>query len=141
MKKFGSPNSDDAEVNMTPMLDIVFIMLIFFIVASTFVRESGLDVTRQNDEDNNPETTAKNRAIYIQICAENSIFVDRRPIDIRSVRANVEAKLASEPASVVVIETQQESPTGSLVGVMDQAIAAGAPVSIAPQSAQCLPSV
>ncbi|MEX1033794.1 MAG: biopolymer transporter ExbD [Cellvibrionaceae bacterium] len=137
MKKIKSLRSGDAEVNMTPMLDIVFIMLIFFIVASNIVRESGLDVTQRNEQNEEPETAAKVRAIYIQICADDSIFIDRRAVDARSIRAKVEAKLAAEPSSVVVIETQQQASTGSLVRVMDQAIAARAPVSIAPQGAQC----
>lgn len=136
MKKFVAADTEDAEVNMTPMLDIVFIMLIFFIVASTFVRESGLDVTREQ-ENNEPKSQSKSRAIYVQICTDNDVFIDRRAVDVRSVRANIEAKLASEPGSVVVIETQGQASTGSLVAVMDQAIAALAPLSISEQSAPC----
>jgi biopolymer transport protein ExbD len=135
MKKHQAKPADDAEVNMTPMLDIVFIMLIFFIVASTLERESGLDVTQKNNNDQAAATTT--RAVYVQICDDNSVFVDHRPVDIRSVRANVEAKLAADPNAVVVIETQVNTPTGSLVRVMDQAIEARAPVSISDQSAKC----
>lgn len=136
MKKRYATPAGAAEVNMTPMLDIVFIMLIFFIVTSTMVREKGLDVTQHQ---NNQEQIEKNdsKAILIQVCANDDILVDRRVIDIRSVRANVERQLAKAPNSPVVIETEPEAPTGTLVEVMDQAIEARAAVSIAPATDRC----
>lgn len=137
MKNLGVRKPDNAEINMTPMLDIVFIMLIFFIVASSFVQESGLDVTQKQGDENQMKDQANNRAIYVRICSDDSIFVDQRSIDLRSVRANVEAKLAANSETLVILETREEASTGSLVAVMDQAIAAHASVSISSQSAQC----
>jgi biopolymer transport protein ExbD len=136
MKKRKNVTAGEAEVNMTPMLDIVFIMLIFFIVTSTFVRESGLDVTEhRNDEEQKNNKKAK--AIIVQICANEEIYVDRRAVDVRSIRANVERKLAEDAGAVVIIETEREAPTGALVMVMDQAIEARAAVSVAPTEARC----
>jgi len=131
MRKKRGRKQDEAEVNMTPMLDIVFIMLIFFIVTATFIRESGLDVTRPSEPP--PEKEIKSaRPILIQINKTNDIYVDRRSIDIRSVRANVERKRAEEPNAAVIIQAERGARTGVLVQVMDQAREANAPVSIAP---------
>jgi len=116
---------------MTPMLDIVFIMLIFFIVTATFIRETGLDVTRPEDQQEEQEQDTA-RPILIQINKTNDIYVDRRVIDVRSVRANVERKLAENPKSAVIIQAERGARTGILVDVMDQARQANAPVSIAP---------
>ena len=127
----------EAEVNMTPMLDIVFIMLIFFIVTSTFVREQGLDVTQPGKNEQEQKTENKATAIFIQVCANEEVIIDYRTIDVRSVRANVERKLAEEPDSVVVIQAEQEAETGSLVQVMDQVREAKAGLSIAPVTQPC----
>lgn len=136
MKKLFNSASPEAEVDMTPMLDIVFILLIFFIVTSTLVRESGLDVTQnQSDEDVNQQSNAS--AIYVQLCSERNVFIDRRAVDIRSLRPSIEAKLALKPNSVVILETLETTPTQTLVTAMDQAIAANANVSVSENFAQC----
>ncbi len=121
---------DEAEVNMTPMLDIVFIMLIFFIVTATFIRESGLDVSRPDDQEE--EQQKAERAILIQIDEKNDIYVNRRIVDLRAVRANVERLRAENPKSPVVIQTARRARMGILVEVMDQARQAKAPVSLVP---------
>ncbi len=132
-----SKPGDEADVDMTPMLDIVFIMLIFFIVSSTFIRESGLDLTEhQNDEQ--PEQNQNNaKAIIVQICEDEQIFIDQRAIDVRSVRANIERKLAEDSRAAVIIESQTEAPTGTLVSVMDQARAAHANISVSELATKC----
>ena len=116
-------------MDITPMLDVVFIMLIFFIVTATFVRETGIDVTRPDAQ----TATQQNRPpILIAISAEGDIWFDKRRIDIRAVRANIERALAENPEGGVVIIADTESETGVLVEVMDEARLAGAPsVSIA----------
>lgn len=134
-KKIKRPQGS-AEVNMTPMLDIVFILLIFFIVTSTFIREEGLDVTKQNNEEQKDQQKIA-KPVVIQVCANQEVLLDKRGIDIRAVRANVERKLAEFGSISVVVETEPETATGLLVKVMDQAIAAKAPVSIAPASRRC----
>ena len=129
MSKRRKGTSDEAEVDMTPMLDIVFIMLIFFIVTATFVNERGLDVTRP-DSDEPPET--QNVTILVSIDQTGTISMEGRNIDLRAVRANVERLIAENPESSVVVQAHPESESNLLVGVMDQARLAGAAgVSIA----------
>jgi len=120
---------DEAEVDMTPMLDIVFIMLIFFIVTATFVNERGLDVTRP-DSDEPPETQSV--TILVSINQSGTISMEGRNIDLRAVRANVERLIAENPDSSVVVQAHPQSESNIMVGVMDQARLAGAAgVSIA----------
>jgi biopolymer transport protein ExbD len=120
---------EEAEINITPMLDIVFIMLIFFIVTATFVRETGIDVTRP---DADTAQLQQRPPILIAISEQGEIWFDKRRIDIRAVRANVERALAENPEGGVVIIADVKSETGILVEVMDEARLAGAPaVSIA----------
>lgn len=123
---------DEAEINITPMLDVVFIMLIFFIVTTSFVKETGVDVNRPSAE----TATKKDRGnILIAIRANGEVWMNRRSIDIRAVRANVERALAESPEGTIVIVADKESRTGLLVEVYDQAKLAGArSISIAAQS-------
>jgi biopolymer transport protein ExbD len=127
--------ADESEVNLTPMLDIVFIMLIFFIVTATFVRERGLE--GQNPDDSDPPVNPP-PAIIIAVDQSNNIFVEdqgrQRQVDVRAVRANVSRKLAENRKSAVVIQADAVSDMGVVVRVMDQAKLANAPaVSIALQ--------
>ena len=118
-----------SEVNLTPMLDVVFIMLIFFIVTASFVKESGIDVTRPQAS----TAVRKERGnILIAITANDQIWMDRRQIDPRALRANIERMHAENPQGAVVIQADKESKTGLLVQVMDAARASGvSSVSIA----------
>jgi biopolymer transport protein ExbD len=123
-------SSDEAEVDMTPMLDIVFIMLIFFIVTATFVNERGLDVTRPDSDE--PPPNQQNVTILISIAESGTVSMDGRDVDFRAVRANVERLIAENPDSSVVVQADPRSESKLLVGVMDQARLAGAAgVSIA----------
>ena len=129
MTKRHRAGADEAEVDMTPMLDIVFIMLIFFIVTATFVNERGLDVTRPDSEDP-PETAAV--TILVSISEAGVISMEGRDVDVRAVRANVERLIAENPESSVVVQAHPQSESNLMVGVMDQARLAGAAgVSIA----------
>lgn len=113
---------DDSDINMTPMLDVVFIMLIFFIVTASFVKESGIDVNRPGAV----TAESKGRAsIFIAISADGQIWIDRRQVDVRAVGANVERLLAENPQGSVVIQADKNSRNGLLVQVMDQAREAG----------------
>ena len=118
-----SRSEEEADINLTPMLDVVFIMLIFFIVTSTFVKESGVSVTRPD-----AETAVKTDALTIQIgiTANNQIWFDKRLVDKRAVRANVEKGLAESPGAAVIIVADALSNTEALIDVMDQARLAGA---------------
>lgn len=118
-----------AEINMTPMIDMVFILLIFFIVNTSFVKETGVDVNRPSAK----TAVEKERAnILISIRANDEIWMDKRQIDRRAVRANVERMYAENPEGSVIILADEEAKTGLLIEVMDQARLAGvANVSIA----------
>ncbi len=120
---------EEAEVNMTPMLDIVFILLIFFIVTATFIRESGFDVTKPDDSDQ-PPPTERRAAVLVQLDKNSDIFIERRRIDVRSVRSAIEAKIAEDPQTVVVVQAHEDANTGTMTSVMDQARLARAPVSV-----------
>jgi biopolymer transport protein ExbD len=107
---------------MTPMLDIVFIMLIFFIVTTSFVKESGIDVNRPTAK------TAERKEqgnIIIGIKANGDIWIDKRQVDVRAVRANVARLHAENPLGAVIITADKDSKTDSLVKVMDQVRLAG----------------
>ena len=113
---------DETEINITPMLDVVFIMLIFFIVTASFVKEAGIDVTRP------PAATAERKErgnILVAITANDQIWVDRRMVDPRALRANIERLHAENPQGSVVIQADQDSKNGLLVQVMDAARLAG----------------
>jgi biopolymer transport protein ExbD len=118
-----------AEVNMTPLIDMVFILLIFFIVTTSFVKETGVDVSRPSAK----TAVKKERAnILISITPNGEIWMDKRQVDRRAVRANVERMHAENPEGSVIILADKEAKTGLLIEVMDQARLAGvANVSIA----------
>jgi biopolymer transport protein ExbD len=118
-----------AEVNMTPLIDMVFILLIFFIVTTSFVKETGVDVSRPS-----AKTAVKKELanILISITPNGEVWMDKRQIDRRAVRANVERMHAENPEGSVIILADKEAKTGLLIEVMDQARLAGvANVSIA----------
>ncbi len=128
---FGASEEDADEINLTPMLDVVFIMLIFFIVTASFVKESGIDVTRPDA--NQQQQESKKRSILISITSTNEVWIQKRRIDVRAVRANIERLLAENPESGVVIQAAESAENGTFVRVLDQARMAGAAnVSIAP---------
>jgi len=113
---------EEAEINLTPMLDVVFIMLIFFIVTASFVKESGLDVNRPDA----PTAVKKESAnILVAIGASNEIWISGRRIDPRAVRANIERMHAENPEGAVIIQADKKAFTETLVLVMDSARQAG----------------
>ena len=115
---------DEAEINITPMLDVVFILLIFFIVTTSFVKEFGVDMSRPSNEP--PKTEKLSEVIFVKIDDNGQIFVKNRLTDIRAVRANIESGLAASPDSPVVVAASRQSDAGLLVRVVDQARVAGA---------------
>lgn len=108
---------EEAEINMTPMLDVVFIMLIFFIVSTSFVRESGIDVNRPSAASSN---TQSKTAVLVAISANNEVWLDRNPIDVRMVRPAIERLKAEQSEISVVVQADEESSTGQLVKLIDQ---------------------
>ena len=114
---------EENEINLTPMLDVVFIMLIFFIVTASFIKEAGLDVNRPDAPVT--ETKPEDANILVAIDANNDIWIDRRLIDPRAVRANIERLHAENPQGSVVIQANSKSTNKMLVTVMDAARQAG----------------
>ena len=119
---FVQEEDEESEVNLTPMIDVVFIMLIFFIVTASFVKESGIDINRPD------AATAERKEkgnILVAISAEGQIWIDRRQVDPRALRANIERMHAENPHGAVIIQADQESKNKLLVQVMDAARLAG----------------
>ena len=117
-----SAQAEEGEIDITPMLDVVFIMLIFFIVTASFVKETGIEVNRPDAS----TSKAKPRAnILIAINDMGEIWIDKRRVDESQVRANIERMHAENPQGTVVIQADEEAKTRLLVAVMDAARAAG----------------
>ena len=113
---------EDNEINLTPMLDVVFIMHIFFIVTASFIKEAGIDVNRPDAPTSESIADAN---ILIAISSNDEIWIDKRMIDPRAVRPNIERLHAENPKGSVVIQADQKSTNNTLVIVMDAARQAG----------------
>ncbi len=125
MRRLGSRSSEEEEeatIDITPMLDVVFIMLIFFIVTATFVKESGIDV---NKPDAVTAVKQEKANILIAINANNQIYIDRRNVDVRRVRPVIERLHAENPQGSVVIQADKESKMDIFIQVWDAAKQAG----------------
>ncbi len=125
-RPFGSSRgeNDDEQINLTPMLDVVFIMLIFFIVTATFVKEVGLDVN-QPDQDRPKNVDPDKKSIVVRISSRDRIIIGGRDVDWRSVRANIERLHAESPEAPVVIQPHEDSRTETMIHIMDSARLAG----------------
>lgn len=123
MRRFSHKHTkEETEINLTPMLDVVFIMLIFFIVTTSFVKEAGIEVNRPSAKTSQQKTEAN---ILIAIKNNDEIWIDKRMVDIRAVRSNIERLKASNTQSSVVVQSDKDARTGTLVKVMDQVRLAG----------------
>lgn len=113
---------EEASVDLTSMLDIVFIMLIFFIVSTSFVKESGIEINRPITKS---EASEEKGNILVAITPSGEVWIDKRMVDLRAVRANILRLKASMPEAGVLIESDSLAKTGILVEVMDQIRLAG----------------
>ena len=111
-------SEDESGVDLTPMLDVVFIMLIFFIVTATFIKEAGVEVNRP---DANTADQKDNTTVLVAINADNSIWIDKRRVDVRSVRANIERLHAESPEGGVVIQADELASVKTFTAVLDAA--------------------
>ncbi|MEO0422018.1 MAG: biopolymer transporter ExbD [Pseudomonadota bacterium] len=114
---------DEQEINITPMLDVVFIMLIFFIVTASFVKEDGIDLNKPDS--NTPPDNVEKKNIIVKIDGSDRIFIDFRRVDKRQVRANIERLHAQNPEGIVVIQADKATSNELVVAVMDASRAAG----------------
>ncbi len=123
MRRFSkNKNKEETEINLTPMLDVVFIMLIFFIVTTSFVKEAGIEVNRPSAKTSQQKSKAN---ILIAIKNNDEIWIDKRMVDIRAIRSNIERLKASNAQNSVVVQSDKDARTGILVKVMDQVRLAG----------------
>jgi biopolymer transport protein ExbD len=111
------PHSDETGIDLAPMLDFVLNLLIFFIITAVFVKEVGLTVSR-------PQAAAAEKKeagnILIAIRADGDIVIDRRVVDLRAVRANIERLHSQRPDDSVVVIADKGAHSGVLVQVIDQ---------------------
>ncbi|MGS2743225.1 ExbD/TolR family protein [Halomonas sp. LS-001] len=114
------PMADSNEVNLTPMLDVVFIMLIFFIVTTSFIKESGVEIERPESSAASPRPDAQ---VLIAVTPEGAVWVDGKPVDVHRIGQQVADMLTDDGA--VVIQADRESTTGLLIEVMDRLKQAG----------------
>ncbi|MFI0471101.1 ExbD/TolR family protein [Halomonas sp. HMF6819] len=112
--------SDSADVNLTPMLDVVFIMLIFFIVTTSFINESGIEIERPESSSASPRPDAQ---VLVAVTPEGAVWVDGRPVDVHSVGQEVSGLLSADGS--VVIQADRDATTGLLIEVMDRLQQAG----------------
>lgn len=113
---------EEGGIDLTPMLDVIFIMLIFFIVTTSFVRESGIKVNRPSAQTAQKEDKAN---ILVAISPEGEIWIDRQRVDIRGLRAAIQRLRSQNPEASVVIQADQQARAGLMVEAMDQARLAG----------------
>jgi biopolymer transport protein ExbD len=114
-------SQDESEIDLTPMLDVVFIMLIFFVVTASFVKEAGIHVARPQPQ----VGEAGKRNILLTVTAGNEIWLGERRIDARSVRATIERLRAANPEAAVLIRAHEDSDTEVFAGIADQSREAG----------------
>ncbi len=113
----------EVNINMGPLVDMVFLLLIFFVVTTSFVKETGIDVQRSTAA----TAELKERGnIMLGVSADGQVYLEGKRIDVRSVRALIERALAEDPESGVVIVADKDSNTGTVVQAMDQCRLAGA---------------
>lgn len=113
---------EESAIDVTPMLDVVFIMLIFFIVTSVFIKEAGIEVNRP---DATTATSKDNVSILVAINAANEIWIDKRRVDVRSVKSVIERMRAENPEGGLVIQADNEANVKTLTAVADAARALG----------------
>ena len=129
MSRRSRPRKDEAGIDMTPMLDIVFILLIFFIVTATFLQEEGVDMSPPPDSDTPPQSDAA-PPILVQLSGENRVFVNQEATSALRVMAAISRIRAESPNSAVVLEVDDEAEHGTMVEIFDELRANGIPVSI-----------
>ena len=130
MKKIaGRRNEDETSVDLTPMLDVVFILLIFFVVTATFLSESAISAASSESNDAPPPENfgEDSQNILFEIGPNNEIILNKqaRPIIRTQVRSNIDQLKAENPSASVIIQPDNASNVATLVMIMDAARQAG----------------
>lgn len=119
MKRLGkASNEEETDIDITPMLDVVFIMLIFFIVTASFVKESGLDINKPPVNNDPPDPDAA-KPIVVEISDLNEIRIQNRIVDVRTVKATITRMKAESPESSVVVKVDPKSKTRTIIETID----------------------
>ncbi len=119
--RFSRPD-DDSDINLTPMLDVVFIMLIFFIVTATFIKQAGIDVYRPDALTAEKKPTV---SVLLAIGANGDIWIDKKRVEINAVRAVIERLHAENPKGTLVIQADRAAKSSKLMAVLNAARGAG----------------
>jgi len=114
---------EGAEIDLTPMLDVVFIMLIFFIVVASFIKEAGIEINRPDNTNSDPSDAS---SILVRIQSDDQIWMENRRVDARAVRANIQRLLAADPEQAVSMKVDTGAKAKTVVDVADAAREAGA---------------
>lgn len=134
MRRGRRAEQDDATIDMTPLIDMVFILLIFFIVATSFVRESGVEVERPQAS---TATSKEKASMMVGISSAGRVFIEGHEIDIANIRGRMNSFLAEVPGGSVVIVADKSCPTGVTIKVLDNCRLAGVKnVSVAAKAGQ-----
>ncbi len=112
---------EESDIDLTPMLDVVFIMLIFFIVTASFVKEFGLEINRPDKDQPEVDIPTENQNVLIMVNAANEIRIDQRRVDIRAVRSVIQRKLAENPEGNVIISAHPEAKARIYAAIADAA--------------------
>ncbi len=123
MRKHAAASEEESAINMTPMLDVVFIMLIFFIVTSSFIKEAGITVTKPEAEMAEKKVRT---SMLIAINGKNEVWIDRRKVDRSALKPVIEGIYAENPKGAVVVQADKESNAETVLEVVDAARKAGA---------------
>ncbi|MCB1647069.1 MAG: biopolymer transporter ExbD [Pseudomonadales bacterium] len=114
--------SDEKVADLTPMLDVVFIMLIFFIVTATFIKETGVEVNRPDTQTAEPKKTV---SLLVGVGPDSSVWIDKKKVDVRNVRPLMERLHAENPKGGLVIQADSESKVEKVLAIMDAARSLG----------------
>jgi biopolymer transport protein ExbD len=122
MRKKRIEREEEMDINITPMLDIVFIMLIFFIVTTSFVKDTGIDPQRPTAQTTEPKPRGN---ILIGVNMEGHIWMNNRRVELTDIRQMVEDTVRETPESSAVVVSDEAAPTGTVIDIMDQVRAGG----------------
>jgi biopolymer transport protein ExbD len=107
---------------MAPLIDMIFILLIFFLVTTSFVKESGVEVQRPTAQSATP---AKKVNLMVEVTKDGQIFIEGKPIDIRAVQSRMKRFMVESPGGSVLVVADKSSQTGTVIQVLDQSRLAG----------------
>lgn len=117
-----SRSDEDSDINLTPMLDVVFIMLIFFIVTATFIKQAGIDVLRPEAQTGEAKPTV---SVLVAISGNGDIWIDKKRVEATAVRAHIERIHAENPKGGLVIQADRDAKSEKLMAVLNAARGAG----------------